>query len=731
LEFNIRDMNRAAERSYRRKKKLAAAVAAAATTATAASQKLDIVALDEFMDDEIKTSKVGLYLNLIVTFLYQANQYIVAPTSSKYANLLGMTAAMSGMIIGFSPAAALVSSLAYSKWSNYSFKSPLIACITCATLGNILYGAALQCNSVPMIFLGRLLVGFGGPRVISRRYIADHVSLQDRLIASGQFVSAGALGLVFGPLLASLMERWQWHFTWQSLGTTWVLYESVTAPGWTMALFWFLSLVAVVVWFEEPLSWSSEDSSANLQFTDYVVHEEKGVKGNVGSTRFVSTKTTAGSGVSSRTSKKRHTNSTNKTINDGSTTIASSDEEWGVDVTMVDEDYQESGSSSEVPSTKAMKVGIAERDAKLQAALASPAPFVHVVTHVEMTPYTRPKPPRDDLKSAVAQHPSLLPHHSLAHTTAGSHASLHHSFSASNIDSKDSGSGQRPKVLSPLHPPPRSYQSVAADTHDEEWYALEHGHYHDHTEPPEPPLSWTNCWTWPRYCWCCCGWFGSGTDGCQPWLVWWSEQYHYYFGWAEYVTVEVQVILLVYLVNKVGQELVVSSAPMLTKVLFHWTNEAVGYYMAIIGAFVVPTNIIVHSMVKEADERDTLKTLTILAMVGVALVCYLPIMGDYTLLQYLLGTTLCFTMLNAIEGVVMSLLSKLIAPELAKGTFNSGLLATEAGTLGRVVGDMMITVLADGALSSTELVNHLYIPFFVCLGASLALAIRFYDHLVD
>ena len=91
-------------------------------------------------------------------------------------------------------------------------------------------------------------------------------------------------------------------------------------------------------------------------------------------------------------------------------------------------------------------------------------------------------------------------------------------------------------------------------------------------------------------------------------------------------------ILLVYLVNKVGQELVVSSAPMLTKVLFHWTNEAVGYYMAIIGAFVVPTNIIVHSMVKEADERDTLKTLTILAMVGVALVCYLPIMGEYTLL---------------------------------------------------------------------------------------------------
>ena len=110
------------------------------------------------MDDEIKTWKVGLYLNLMVTFLYLANRYFVAPTSSKYANLLGMTAAISGMIIWFSPAAAFVSSLARTA-NGYSFKAPLIACITCATVGSILYGAALQCNSVPMIFLERLCIG--------------------------------------------------------------------------------------------------------------------------------------------------------------------------------------------------------------------------------------------------------------------------------------------------------------------------------------------------------------------------------------------------------------------------------------------------------------------------------------------------------------------------------------------------------------------------------------------
>ena len=41
-------------------------------------------------------------------------------------------------------------------------------------------------------------------------------------------------------------------------------------------------------------------------------------------------------------------------------------------------------------------------------------------------------------------------------------------------------------------------------------------------------------------------------------------------------------------------------------------------------------------------------------------------------LQYICGSILVFVFLNALEGVIMSLLSKLVSPELAKGTFNSG-----------------------------------------------------------
>eukprot|EP00968_Pinguiococcus_pyrenoidosus_P000249 scaffold13_cov241-Pinguiococcus_pyrenoidosus.AAC.22 len=43
------------------------------------------------------------------------------------------------------------------------------------------------------------------------------------------------------------------------------------------------------------------------------------------------------------------------------------------------------------------------------------------------------------------------------------------------------------------------------------------------------------------------------------------------------------------------------------------------------------------------------------------------------------------------EGVDTSLMSKVIPASLAMGTFNSGLLATQVGTIGRVLGDLLIT----------------------------------------
>ena len=111
----------------------------------------------------------------------------------------------------------------------------------------------------------------------------------------------------------------------------------------------------------------------------------------------------------------------------------------------------------------------------------------------------------------------------------------------------------------------------------------------------------------------------------------------------------------------------------------------------------------------------------------------------------MLGASSLFALLNALEGVIMSLLSKLVSTELAKGTFNSGLLATEAGTLGRVFGDCMLTYLSErhssgggGGGAGTDsggngggdgivVVNALFLPVAIGVLVSILLVYRFWD----
>jgi len=76
----------------------------------------------------------------------------------------------------------------------------------------------------------------------------------------------------------------------------------------------------------------------------------------------------------------------------------------------------------------------------------------------------------------------------------------------------------------------------------------------------------------------------------------------------------------------------------------------------------------------------------------------------------------------------MSILSKLISPALAKGTWNSGLLATEAGTCGRALSDIMISI--AGTSMQAELINALFLPSMFCMVAAVAITLRYY-HLFD
>lgn len=771
LEFSIRDINRAERMSQRKLKmlqhldhlnkkqqqhykhltplqiqqlqQLQETPAGDPASAITPQIKLAHQALSNLAEsEEVKTSLTGLWLNLLVTFLYQANQYIVAPTSSQYANRLGMSNAMSGLIIGLSPAAALVSSLLYSKWSNYSFKQPLLLCIICEVVGNLLYGAALQYNSVSMLFLGRLLTGFGGPRVISRRYIADHVSWQDRLVASGQFVSAGALGLVFGPLLASLISKSGLQFT-----VAFVHYETITAPGWTMAVFWALSLVLVIVCFEEPAVVFSDESSVTVS----PLPGESTPTSQLGEGAISAHATSPGLSKVSMVHEVVQPRQLEKweisehhghDLHHSLSFHSSGSGNTGLELLSSRRTPSSSGAYSGISSSSNSS---SRSNSQLQAHSTSEerTALLPMATASSST--------SSGLFPTQAQYQALQQQQNVIKEQNKKQLSNTDLAGVAEIDAH-----LQPPSRKMQHPE-RSY--FAASPSHQHYFHQDHyrnGHsLHDHqvyeTTGPQA-AGWTLSCLWRPFVsgWgllqrSCCTTSSStaASTGVSEW-----------FGWLQYITAEVHVILFVYLVNKIGQELTVSSMPLLLRACFNWTDESTGYYMAFVGALVVPTNILVHLVTKEKDERDTLISLTYVAAVAVLLVCHITVhLGGYTLLQYLLGTSLLFTMLNAIEGVVMSLLSKLIAPELARGTFNSGLLATEAGTLGRVVGDCLIAALGNMAATSadpvdsdpasssssvlvvdnaaTELVDRLYFPLLFLLVVTLVAGYRFYDQLLE
>uniref|UniRef100_A0A453CLC1 Uncharacterized protein n=1 Tax=Aegilops tauschii subsp. strangulata TaxID=200361 RepID=A0A453CLC1_AEGTS len=78
-------------------------------------------------------------------------------------------------------------------------------------------------------------------------------------------------------------------------------------------------------------------------------------------------------------------------------------------------------------------------------------------------------------------------------------------------------------------------------------------------------------------------------------------------------------------------------------------------------------------------------------------------------------------------GVNLSLLSRVMSSRLSRGTYNGGLLSTEAGTLARVVADATIT--AAGYLGTDMLLNVTLLPPLVITIVSIVATFCTYNTL--
>ncbi|KAM5555060.1 SPX domain-containing membrane protein [Rosa sericea] len=184
------------------------------------------------------------------------------------------------------------------------------------------------------------------------------------------------------------------------------------------------------------------------------------------------------------------------------------------------------------------------------------------------------------------------------------------------------------------------------------------------------------------------------------------------------LTPSVKVQLLIYFMLKYAMEIVLAESSLITGYYFIWSTSSVAIFLACLGLTVLPVNVIVGSYISNIfEERQVLLASEVLVCIGILLSFH--ILNSYSLPQYVGSALLTFVSAEVLEGVNLSLLSRVMSSRLSRGTFNGGLLSTEAGTLARVVADGTITL--AGYLGVSKVLNTTLVPsLFFCVCSIVA-----------
>lgn len=186
--------------------------------------------------------------------------------------------------------------------------------------------------------------------------------------------------------------------------------------------------------------------------------------------------------------------------------------------------------------------------------------------------------------------------------------------------------------------------------------------------------------------------------------------------------------LMVLILLKSVLEGLTSSTPTVGRYYFGWNSHASGIYLALMASLVLPVNYLVANVSRRYDDREMILVTLGIMLAGLFGFLVYSNNGDaYSETRFICAGFVIFCSCNAIEAPTMGLLSKTIPKSMASGIFNAGLLATEAGTIGRVVGDFYFSAAAFQGLD--RVVNLTFEPMGFMIVVSILLTAYNYRQL--
>ncbi len=181
-----------------------------------------------------KSTLRQLSVLMATVFVDMVGFLIVHPLLPFYAESLGATATMIGLLVAIFAAAQLLSSPIWGRLSDrYGRRPMLIAGLLISAVSFGLFGYA---TSIWMLFVFRFVQGVGGGTVgVVQAYVSDAVPPDDRAKALGWITAATSAGVMIGPLIGSYATR---------LGAS--------GPGFVAAALCVVNAISAYLWLPEP-----------------------------------------------------------------------------------------------------------------------------------------------------------------------------------------------------------------------------------------------------------------------------------------------------------------------------------------------------------------------------------------------------------------------------------------------------------------------------------------------
>ena len=119
---------------------------------------------------------INTWIIMIHTFLFFTNSFIVYPTNYLFIARLGYSSYITGIVLAMTPLSSfLILQLFIANISFRYYKITIILAVLVLLISNILYVYSYFFKSLSMMVLSRFLLGLGGIRILSNRYITEEI----------------------------------------------------------------------------------------------------------------------------------------------------------------------------------------------------------------------------------------------------------------------------------------------------------------------------------------------------------------------------------------------------------------------------------------------------------------------------------------------------------------------------------------------------------------------------